>query len=62
MSSEDVVIGSFSVSVKFLLDGCGPLWLSAVYGPNNPLTRKDFWVELSFLKPRMSGEQPTPYS
>ena len=49
MSSEDVVIGSFSVSVKFLLDGCGPLWLSAVYGPNNPLTRKDFWVELSDL-------------
>ncbi|RVW69476.1 hypothetical protein CK203_054478 [Vitis vinifera] len=49
MSSEDVVIGSFSVSVKFLLDGCGPLWLSAVYGPNSPLTRKDFWVELSDL-------------
>ena len=46
MSSEEVVIGFFSVSVKFLLDGCGPLWLSAVYGPNSPLTRKDFWVEL----------------
>ncbi|RVW26228.1 Transposon TX1 uncharacterized 149 kDa protein [Vitis vinifera] len=46
MSSEDVVIGSFSVSVKFLLDGCGPLWLSAIYGPNSPLIRKDFWVEL----------------
>ncbi|WJZ94571.1 hypothetical protein VitviT2T_013415 [Vitis vinifera] len=49
MSSEDVVIRSFSVLVKFLLDGCGPLWLSAVYGPNSPLTRKDFWVELSDL-------------
>ena len=46
MSNEDVVIGFFSVSVKFLLDGCGPLWLSAIYGPNNPLTRKDLWVEL----------------
>ena len=46
MSSEDVVIGSFSVSVKFLLDGCRPLWLSAVYGPNSPLIRKDFWGEL----------------
>ena len=46
MSSEDVVIGSFSVSVKFLLDGSKPLWLSAVYGPNNPSIRKDFWVEL----------------
>ena len=41
-----MVIGSFSVSVKFALDGCGPLWLSAVYGPNSPLLRKDFWVEL----------------
>ena len=46
MSGEKVVIGSFSVSVKFLLDGSGPLWLSAVYGPNNPSIRKDFWVEL----------------
>ena len=46
LHSEEVVIGSFSVSVKFALDGCGPLWLSAVYGPNSPLLRKDFWVEL----------------
>ena len=46
MSGEKVVIRSFSVSVKFLLDGSGPLWLSAVYGPNNPSIRKDFWVEL----------------
>ncbi|KAJ9678261.1 hypothetical protein PVL29_022996 [Vitis rotundifolia] len=46
MSSEEVVLGSFSFSVKFLLNGSGPLWLSSVYGPNNPLIRKDFWVEL----------------
>ncbi|RVW69157.1 hypothetical protein CK203_064455 [Vitis vinifera] len=46
MRGEEVVIGSFSVSVKFLLDGSGPLWLSAVYGPNNPSIRKEFWVEL----------------
>ncbi|KAJ9705647.1 hypothetical protein PVL29_003625 [Vitis rotundifolia] len=46
MSSEEVVLGSFSVSVKFLLNGSGPLWLSSVYGPNSPLIRKDFWVEL----------------
>ena len=46
LSSEEVVIGYFSVSVKFLLDGCEPLWLSIVYGPNSPLLRKDFWVEL----------------
>ncbi|RVX07512.1 hypothetical protein CK203_025217 [Vitis vinifera] len=46
LRSEEVVIGSFSVSVKFALDGCGPLWISAVYGPNSPPLRKDFWVEL----------------
>ena len=46
LRSEEVVIGSFSVSVKFALDGCGPLWKSAVYGPNSPSLRKDFWVEL----------------
>ncbi|RVW81741.1 LINE-1 retrotransposable element ORF2 protein [Vitis vinifera] len=49
MRGEEVVIGSFSVSVKFLLDGSGPLWLSAVYGPYNPSIRKEFWVELSDL-------------
>ena len=43
---EEVVIGFFSVSVKFALDGCGPLWISAVYGLNSPSLRKDFWVEL----------------
>ena len=46
LCNEEVVIGSFSISIKFLLDGCGPLWLSSVYGPNNSLLRKDFWVEL----------------
>ncbi|RVW21063.1 hypothetical protein CK203_107525 [Vitis vinifera] len=46
LCSEEVVIGSFSVSVKFVMDGCGPLWLFAVYGPNSPILRKDFWVEL----------------
>ena len=44
---EEVVLGSFSVSIKFALDGCESLWLSAVYGPNNSALRKDFWVELS---------------
>ena len=41
-----MVIGSFSILVKFVLDGCGPLWLSTVYGPNSPFHTKDFWVEL----------------
>ena len=47
LRSEEVVIGSFSISVKFALDGCELLWLSAVYGPNSTVLRKDFWVELS---------------
>ena len=46
LRSEEVVIGSFLVSIKFALDGYGPFWLLIVYGPNNPLLRKDFWVEL----------------
>ncbi|RVW92050.1 hypothetical protein CK203_037097 [Vitis vinifera] len=44
---REVVLGSFSVSIKFALDGCESLWLSAVYGPNNSALRKDFWMELS---------------
>ena len=47
LRSEDVVIGSFSISVKFTLDGCELLWLSAVDGPNSTVLRKDFWVQLS---------------
>ena len=46
LCNEEVVISSFSVLVKFVLDGCGPLWLFTVYGPNSPLLMKDFWVEL----------------
>ncbi|RVW66273.1 hypothetical protein CK203_065986 [Vitis vinifera] len=46
LCKEEVVLGSFLVSVKFALEGCGPLWISAVYGPNSPSLRKDFWVEL----------------
>ncbi|RVX20328.1 Transposon TX1 uncharacterized 149 kDa protein [Vitis vinifera] len=46
LSKEEVVLGSFSISVKFVLEGCGPLWISTVYGPNSPSLRKDFWVEL----------------
>ena len=46
LRSEEVVLGSFFISVKFALDGCGPLWLTIVYGPNSPSLKKDFWVEL----------------
>ena len=49
LSSEEVVIGSFSVSIKFDLVGCGPLWISAVYGPNSPSLGKEFWVELLYI-------------
>ncbi|RVW29923.1 hypothetical protein CK203_100289 [Vitis vinifera] len=44
---EEVVLGSFSVSIKFAMDRRESLWLSVVYGPNNLALRKDFWVELS---------------
>ncbi|RVW35116.1 hypothetical protein CK203_085887 [Vitis vinifera] len=47
LSREEVVLGSFSVSIKFALNGCESLCLSAVYGPNISALRKDFWVELS---------------
>ncbi|RVX01637.1 Transposon TX1 uncharacterized 149 kDa protein [Vitis vinifera] len=46
LCKEEVVLGSFSILVKFALEGCGPLWISAIYGPNSPSLRKDFWVEL----------------
>ena len=53
---EEVVLGSFSVSIKFALDECESLWLSAVYGPNNSALKKDFgWsfqTLLGFLLPR----------
>ena len=42
LHSEEVVIGSFSVSVKFDLVGCGSFWISTVYDPNSPSLRKDF--------------------
>ena len=47
LRNEEVVIGSFSVSVKFVLDGCRTLWLFVVYDPNNTALRNDFWVKLS---------------
>ena len=46
LRSEEVVIGSFSVLVKFALDDYGPLWISVVYGSNSLSLKKDFWVEL----------------
>ena len=46
LSSENVVIGFFSISIKFLMDGFGFLWLSSVFGPKNIILRKDFWVEI----------------
>ena len=42
LHSEEVVIGSFSVPIKFDLVGCGSFWISAVYDPNSPSLRKDF--------------------
>ncbi|RVW63729.1 Retrovirus-related Pol polyprotein from transposon TNT 1-94 [Vitis vinifera] len=43
------VLGSFSVIVKLNSDEEGSFWLTSVYGPNKPLWRKDFWLELQDL-------------
>ncbi|RVW29636.1 hypothetical protein CK203_100953 [Vitis vinifera] len=43
------VLGSFSVTVKLNSDEEGSFWLTSVYGPNKPLWRKDFWLELQDL-------------
>ena len=43
------VLGSFSVSVKLESVEEGSFWLTLVYGPINPLWRKDFLMELQDL-------------
>ncbi|RVW60988.1 putative ribonuclease H protein [Vitis vinifera] len=43
------VLGSFSITVKLNSDEEGSFWLTSVYGPNKPLWRKDFWLELQDL-------------
>ena len=43
------VLGSFSVTVKLNSDEERSFWLTSVYGPNKPLWRKDFWLELKDL-------------
>ena len=43
------VLGSFSVTVKLNFGEEGSFWLTSVYGPNKPLWRKDFWLELQDL-------------
>ncbi|RVW96958.1 hypothetical protein CK203_032310 [Vitis vinifera] len=61
LCKEEVVLGSFSISVKFALEGCGPLWISAVYGPNSPSLRKDFWVELYDIYALSPRHSRNPY-
>ena len=43
------VLGSFSVTVKLNSGEEGSFWLTSVYGPNKPLWRKYFWLELQDL-------------
>ena len=38
-----------SSSVKLNFGEEGSFWLTSVYGPNKPLWRKDFWLELQHL-------------
>ncbi|RVW83275.1 Transposon TX1 uncharacterized 149 kDa protein [Vitis vinifera] len=61
LCKEEVVLGSFSISVKFALDGYGPLWISAVYGLQEALIRRtsDHWPIALDTNPFMWG--PTPF-
>ena len=38
-----------SSSVKLNFGEEGSFWLTSMYGPNKPLWRKDFWLELQDL-------------
>ena len=46
---SDVVLGSFSVTVKLCSEEEGSFWLTLVYGPNISNLRKDLWEELQVL-------------
>ncbi|RVW50795.1 hypothetical protein CK203_076874 [Vitis vinifera] len=43
------VLRSFSVTVKLNSSEEESFWLTSFYGPNKPLWRKDFWLELQDL-------------
>ena len=43
------MLGSFFVTVKLNSGEEGSFWLTSVYGPNKPLWRRDFWLELQDL-------------
>ena len=44
-----MVLGSFSVTMKLNSGEESSFWLTSVYGPNKPLWRRDFWMELQDL-------------
>ena len=46
---SEVILGSFSVTVKLESEDDGSFWLSSVNGPNLSRFRKDFWMELQDL-------------
>ena len=45
----EVVLGSFSITIKLDSVDKGSFWLSSVYGANLSYFRKDFWLELQDL-------------
>jgi len=49
VSCLEVVLGSFSMSVKFKGKDDFEWWLTGVYGPNDPHLRFEFWEELFSL-------------
>ncbi|RVW55306.1 hypothetical protein CK203_089046 [Vitis vinifera] len=46
---SEVILGSFSVTVKLESEDDGSFWLSLVNGPSLSRFRKDFWKELQDL-------------
>ena len=48
-SCSELVLGSFSVTIRSVSNEEGIFWLNLVYGPNNSNLRKDFWMKLQDL-------------
>ena len=47
--SLEVVLGSFSITIKLKSEVKGAFWLTLAYGPSSSYFRKDFWMEFQVL-------------
>ena len=46
LNGEEVVLGLFSITIRFLRDEARSFSLTSIYGSNNTTLRRDFWQEL----------------